>query len=196
MIDSTSSTAGPAEPLGPADVDTLLRAWWVPLVLGVLNLIVALVVLIEPHNSLTAITVVLGIYLLLAGIALVVAAFALPDPSHTWWTFVFGALAVVGGVLVILHPGATLHGVRVIFGIYLLLAGFGTLVIALFYPVDRLREALRGAIDVVGGLVFLAAPKLGLAAVALFVGIYLILRGAIEIAVALELRSAGRAART
>jgi uncharacterized membrane protein HdeD (DUF308 family) len=195
MIDSNASGADDAVPQGPASVDTLLRAWWVPLLLGVLNIIAAVVVLIEPHNTLTAITIVLGIYLVLVGIALIVAAFALPSPSHTWWTFVLGALAVVGGIFVMVHPGAAIHGVRIIFGIYLVLAGCGTLLIALLVPVDRLREVLRGALDLIGGLVFLAAPKLGLAALALFVGIYLLLRGAVEIAVAFELRSAAHAAR-
>jgi uncharacterized membrane protein HdeD (DUF308 family) len=187
------AAAGHATPRGPAEVDALLRAWWVPLLLGVLNLIAALVVLIEPHDSLTAITVVLGIYLVLAGIAIVVAAFARPNPAHTWWTFVLGALAVIGGIFVILHPGAAIHGVRIIFGIYLLLAGAANLGVALLAPVDRVGEIMRGLLDLAGGLVFLFAPSLGLAGLALFVGIYLVLRGAVEIAVAVELRAAAHA---
>jgi uncharacterized membrane protein HdeD (DUF308 family) len=193
MMDSTPSAEGPTSPQGPADVEALLRAWWVPLLLGVLNIVAALVVLIEPHGSLTAITVVLGIYLVLAGIALAVAAFAAPDPAKTWWLFALGALAIIGGILVIAHPGSAIHGVRIIFGIYLVLAGAASLVIALLVPANRLNDALRGALDLVAGLVFLFAPKLGLAALALFVGIYLLLRGAVEIAVAIELRSAAHA---
>jgi uncharacterized membrane protein HdeD (DUF308 family) len=162
----------------------------------VVNIIAALVVLIEPHNSLVAITVVLGIYLILAGLALIVAGFARPDPSQGWLAFALGALAVIAGIFVMVHPGSAVHGVRIIFGIYLLLAGAAHIGLSLFAAGNRLGEVLRGALDVVGGLVFLFAPKLGLAALALFVGIYLILRGAVEIAVAVELRAAGRSAET
>ncbi len=185
-----------AAPRGPASTEDLLRAWWVPLLVGVVNLIAALVVLIEPHNSLVAIAVVLGIYLLLAGIALIVAGFARPDPSRGWLAFALGALAVIAGIFVIVRPGSAVHGVRIVFGIYLVLAGVAHLGLAVFAVGNRMGEVLRGALDLVGGLVFLFAPKLGLAALALFVGIYLILRGAVEIAVAVELRAAARSAET
>jgi uncharacterized membrane protein HdeD (DUF308 family) len=191
-----STHPGHAAPQGPASAEDLLRAWWVPLLVGVVNIIAALVVLIEPHNSLVAITVVLGIYLILAGLALIVAGFARPDPNQGWLAFALGALAVIAGIFVMVHPGSAVHGVRIIFGIYLLLAGAAHIGLSLFAAGNRLGEVLRGALDVVGGLVFLFAPKLGLAALALFVGIYLILRGAVEIAVAVELRAAGRSAET
>ncbi len=197
MIDpaSPASAAGHATPRGPADAETLFHAWWVPLVVGVVNLIAALVVLIEPHDSLNAIAIVLGIYLLLGGIVVVAAAFARPDPTRTWWAFVLGLLAIVAGIFVILHPGSAVHGVRIIFGIYLVIAGLAHLTLAAVAVGERGAEALRGVLDLVGGLVFLFAPKLGLAALALFVGIYLVLRGAVEIAVAVELRSLARAQR-
>jgi uncharacterized membrane protein HdeD (DUF308 family) len=191
-----STHPGHAAPRGAASTEDLLRAWWVPLLVGVVNLIAALVVLIEPHNSLVAIAVVLGIYLLLAGIALIVAGFARPDPSRGWMAFALGALAVIAGIFVIVRPGSAVHGVRIVFGIYLVLAGAVHLGLGVFAVGNRLGELLRGALDVVGGLVFLFAPKLGLAALALFVGVYLILRGAVEIAVAVELRAAARSVGT
>jgi uncharacterized membrane protein HdeD (DUF308 family) len=198
MIDPASppSAASHAATRGPAGAESLFYAWWVPLLVGVVNLIAALVVLIEPHGSLNAIAIVLGIYLLLGGIALVAAAFTRPDPTRTWWPFVLGSLAMIAGIFVIVHPGSAVHGVRIIFGIYLVLAGAGHLALAAFAVGQRGAEALRGVLDVVGGLVFLFAPKLGLAALALFVGIYLLLRGAVEIAVAVELRSLAHAERT
>jgi uncharacterized membrane protein HdeD (DUF308 family) len=186
----SSSALDHATPRGPASAETLLRAWWVPLLTGVLNLIAALVVLVEPHNSLVAIAVVLGIYLVLVGTLLVVTGLARPQPGRGWWAFALGALAIIAGVFVIARPGSAVHGVRIVFGIYLLLAGGAHLVFALVAVGNRAGEVLRGALDLIGGLVFLFAPKLGLAALALFVGVYLVIRGAVEVAVAVELRSA------
>jgi uncharacterized membrane protein HdeD (DUF308 family) len=191
----SSSPADHAAPGGAASAETLLRAWWVPLLTGVLNLIAALVVLIEPHNSLKAVAVVLGIYLVLAGIVLAITGLARPQPTRGWWAFALGALAIVAGVFVIARPGSAVHGVRIVFGIYLLLAGGAHIGIAVVAAGNRAGEVLRGALDLIGGLVFLFAPKLGLAALALFVGIYLLMRGAVEIALAVELRRAVHDAR-
>jgi uncharacterized membrane protein HdeD (DUF308 family) len=177
-----------APPRGPASTETLLRAWWVPLLTGTLNVIAALVVLIEPHNSLKAIAVVLGIYLVLAGLMLAVAGLAQPRPSGRWWAFALGALAIIAGVFVIARPGSAVHGVRIVFGIYLLLAGGAHLGIAVVAVGNRVGEVVRGALDLIGGLVFLFAPKLGLGALALFVGVYLLIRGAVDLALAVELR--------
>jgi uncharacterized membrane protein HdeD (DUF308 family) len=184
----SSSPADHAPPRGPASAETLLRAWWVPLLTGVLNLIAALVVLIEPHNSLKAIAVVLGIYLVIGGIMLGVAGLVRADGTRGWWAFALGALAVIAGIFVILRPGSAVHGVRIVFGIYLLLAGGAHLGIAAIAVGNRTGEVLRGALDLIGGLVFLFAPKLGLAALALFVGIYLLIRGVLDITLAVELR--------
>jgi uncharacterized membrane protein HdeD (DUF308 family) len=189
------SPADHAAPGGAASVETLLRAWWVPLLTGVLNLIAALVVLIEPHNSLKAVAVVRGIYLVLAGIVLAITGLARPQPNRGWWAFALGALAIVAGVFVIARPGSAVHGVRIVFGIYLLLAGGAHLGIAVFAVGNRAGEVLRGSLDLIGGLIFLFAPKLGLAALALFVGIYLLMRGAVEVALAVELRRAAHDAR-
>ena len=191
----SASSADHATPRGPASAETLLSAWWVPLLTGVLNLVAALVVLIEPHTSLVAIAVVLGIYLVLAGLLLAAAGLARSRPSRGWWTFALGALAIIAGVFVILRPGSAVHGVRIVFGIYLVLGGGAHLVVAACTVGNRFGEVLRGALDLVAGLVFLFAPKLGLAALALFVGVYLLIRGAVEVAVAVELRAALRHAR-
>ena len=189
MTDPLSSTGtGEARQRGPAELNDLLKVWWVPLLSGVLNLVAGLIVLVEPHNSLLAIALVLGIYLVLAGIFVVVAGLA--APVNRWLIVGLGVLAIVAGVFVIARPGSAVHGVRIVFGLYLILAAFANFGAAAVVPGDRLAGVVRGAIDLIGGVVFLAAPKLGLAALALFVGVYLLLRGCLEFGLALALREA------
>ncbi len=160
-----------------------------PLAWGLLNLIAALVVLIEPHNSLLAIAVVLGIYLVLAGLLIAVAGWSRSADRRL--VVGIGLLAIVAGIFVIARPGSAVHGVRIVFGIYLVIAG----VVHLWAGAQVRRERyqlVRGVLELVAGLVFLFAPKLGLTALALFVGIYLLLRAALEIGLAMALRSAKR----
>ncbi len=158
--------------------------WRVPLVIGILNLIAAIVILVEPHGTLTAITVVAGIYLLLLGIVIAAGGFSL-EPTN-WGVVALGVLAILGGIFVIIHPGSTLHGVRIVLGIYLVIAGVWRLLVGFKERGDqgRDRDLINGAIDLVAGLVLLFAPSLGLTAVAIIFGIYLILRGLLDLWVA------------
>jgi uncharacterized membrane protein HdeD (DUF308 family) len=160
--------------------------------LGVLNVVVALIVLIEPHNSLLAIALVLGIYLVIAGIFNLMAGLA--RSSQRGIVVGFAILAILAGVFVIARPGSAVHGIRIVFGIYLLIAGLAHLAMASVQEGDRWANIIRGALELLGGIIFLAAPKLGLAAVALFIGIYLLIRGALEIALAFSLRQGRREA--
>jgi uncharacterized membrane protein HdeD (DUF308 family) len=192
VTDPYSSPAGAAgPPPGPAGLHEFLEAWWVPLVIGILNVIAALVILIEPHDSLLAIALVLGIYLAIAGALALALGFSGSSPR--WGLIALAVLAVVAGAFVIARPGSAVHGVRIVFGIYLVVSGLAHLGLAASMSGDRRAEILRGVLEVIAGIVFLVAPKLGLAAVALFLGIYLLLRGALEIAAALALRQAKRA---
>lgn len=158
------------------------RAWAARLIAGGLSLIAALVVLIEPHGSLTAITVVLGIYLVIVGIVL--AAGATLVDLNRWLVVALGVLAVIAGVFVIIHPGTAINTVRVVFGIYLLITGIVHLDAARRAEGNLLAETLPGVLSVIAGLVFLFAPKLGLAALALFVGVYLLIRAAVDFTLA------------
>lgn len=168
-----------------------MRAGWlVPLVAGALNLIAALVVLIEPHGSLTAITVVLGIYLVIAGI--IVVATATPADPNRLFAVILGVLAVIAGVFVMIHPGSAINAVRIIFGIYLLVTGGLRLVAVRREQRDRFTDILPGVLSVIAGLVFLFAPKLGLSALALFVGVYLLIRAALDLTIAWRLHQEQR----
>jgi uncharacterized membrane protein HdeD (DUF308 family) len=189
MSDPLSSPgSGAPRPRGPASAAEFAKAWWVPLVSGVINVIAGLVVLIEPHNSLLAIALVLGIYLVIAGVFALATGIA--SASHRGAVIAFALLAIVAGIFVIARPGSAVHGVRIVFGIYLLAAGLAHLWVASMSSDDRRTNAIRGVLELIAGLVFLLAPKLGLAAVALLLGIYLLIRGALEITVAMALRGA------
>jgi uncharacterized membrane protein HdeD (DUF308 family) len=188
MSDPLSSGVRGPPPRGPASAAELARAWWVPLATGLLNVIAGLVVLIEPHNSLLAIALVLGIYLVIAGVFALAAGVA--SVSHRGAVIAFAVLAIVAGIFVIARPGSAVHGVRIVFGIYLLASGLAHLWVASMSSDDRRSNVIRGGLELIAGVVFLAAPKLSLGAVALFLGIYLLVRGALEIMVSMALRQA------
>jgi uncharacterized membrane protein HdeD (DUF308 family) len=183
MVDPfTGADTSQTAPRGQPAQDDAFRAWWPPLIAAGLNLIAALVVLIAPDTSLLAVALILGIYLLIAGV-LVIASAATPGPGR-WLVVALGVLAVLAGIFVIVRPGSAVHGVRIVFGIYLVISGIAHLVAMTHEDSDRFVEFLRGALGLIAGLVFLFAPKLGLTALALFVGVYLLVQAAVDVTIA------------
>jgi hypothetical protein len=101
-----------------------------------------------------------------------VALSGLAAPAHRWLVVTLGVLAIVAGGFVVVRPGSAVHGARIVFGSFLLIAGCTHLGAAALVSTDRLGEAMRARSTSSRASSFLFAPKLGLAALALFVAVY------------------------
>lgn len=179
-----SGGRGPGHGAGPP--------FWVTLIPGAFNLIFGLIVLLEPHSSLVAVAIVIGIYLLIVSAVVIVAA--VNRPGNDWGLVAVGVIGVLAALFVIFRPGSALHGVRIVLGIYLLIAGGANALSA--WREDSMRRTLGGAAELIAGLVLLFWPGIGLTAFALIVGVYLIVRGGLELYLAITVRDErARAAR-
>ena len=90
-------------------------------IVGILGLIAGLVCLRRPGDSLLALIIVLGVYLIVAGVAHLVRAFA--SVEHRGWG-IFAAIAdVVLGILILAVPDISLVTLAVLFGISLIFRG-------------------------------------------------------------------------
>ena len=111
-----------------------------------------------------------------------------PRWLSAWWVvFALGALGVIAGGIVIAKPGDSLATLAVISGIFVLVDG----IIELAASVSR-RTANRGLLAVLGvvsvivGIVLIRHPIAGVAAVALFIGIWLVAMGVVRFIGAFE----------
>jgi uncharacterized membrane protein HdeD (DUF308 family) len=148
-------------------------AWWVLLLVGCLSVIAGVIVLVEPDNSLSVLVIVSGIYIVLSSVLeLWSAAFH----SRSGTAALFGVLGIVIGILLIRHPINSILAAALLVGIWFVAIG-----------VIRLLDALgskRGAwalavpaLQIVVGIVLVASPHIGLATLALLVGISFIING-------------------
>lgn len=116
------------------ELDTLQRVLGV--VMGIIGIVAGLIVLRHPFDSLAVILLVLGIYLVIAGVVGAIRAFKALSSERA--ARALGAIAeLVVGLLILAVPGisiatlAILVGVGVIFrGIAVLVLGFATLKLA------------------------------------------------------------------
>jgi uncharacterized membrane protein HdeD (DUF308 family) len=173
------------------------KLWLVPLIAGLISLFAGIVVLVAPKGSLETIALILGIYLVVTALHGAYTALVNPDETggHRGIVATMAALALIAGIVVIIRPGATVTGVAIAFGIFLILSGVRYLVLAAVLP-DKLPLVIRGVLEIAGGAVVVVWPQIGLTTLAIVLGIYLILGGVLQMFIGFALQRAAASARS
>lgn len=105
-------------------------------IVGVVALIAGLICLRRPGESLLAIVVVLGAYLIVTGVARLVRAVA--SVEHRGWSLLSAVVDLVLGVLILSWPDESLVTLAILFGISLIFRGVFALVGA--FQLRKLRK--------------------------------------------------------
>jgi uncharacterized membrane protein HdeD (DUF308 family) len=108
----------------------------VSIILGLIALIAALVCLRRPGDSLLALVVAVGIFLIAAGVVRIVLAFVLPPPRGL--ALLTGATEIAFGILVLALPDVSLGTLIVLAGITMIVRGIFDIVAA--FGIRRLRD--------------------------------------------------------
>jgi uncharacterized membrane protein HdeD (DUF308 family) len=176
--------------IDPTSTKTRLAAqvWWLILAVGVLSTAAGVVAVLRPSHSLATVAVVVGIFVLIDGVAELVGSFR--SEENRALAAILGVLGIVVGILLIRHP---LHGVAAIgllIGIWLLTGGVIRLLRALALGVSQLLlQVFIAVVEIAAGLVIVADPHAGLTTLAVIVGIWLIVNGIGMVALAAKLRT-------
>jgi uncharacterized membrane protein HdeD (DUF308 family) len=111
---------------------------------------------------------------------------------HWGWVLFFGIITLLAGLLALVWPGRTIVAIAVLFGIQLVVAGIFRFVAALAVEEasggTRVLLALLGVLSFIVGLYALRHVLLTIAALALLLGIFWIVNGAVETFAALSHR--------
>jgi uncharacterized membrane protein HdeD (DUF308 family) len=108
---------------------------------------------------------------------------------HWGWALAFGIITVIAGIVVLAWPGPTLIVIAILFGIELVVLGIFRFVAA-FGPDmtagTRILYALLGVLSLIIGLYALRHVLITLLALALLLGIFWVVNGAVELFAALS----------
>ena len=121
------------------EVSEVTRSWWLVAVMGVLSVVAGIVVLAKPGDSLATLAVIAGIFILVDGLAELVAALATRTEGRGL-VAVLGVLSVVVGLLLIRHPIHGVTAVALLLGLWLVAAGVVRLIGAFEEPEHRGRR--------------------------------------------------------
>jgi uncharacterized membrane protein HdeD (DUF308 family) len=182
--------------------DELFRHWWSRLALvgGVVSLIIGIILLVWPRETLVVIAVLLGIWLIIAGVANLVQAVFAPE-SRSGGTRVLSAIAgilyLIAGVFCVRHAFTTVNFLAALLGIAWLVAGVVQVFSAFGEGVSgwyRLSAFALGLLSILAALVVLIWPTPSLVTLTWLAGIWLLVLGVAQIIMAIRLLRARPAA--
>jgi uncharacterized membrane protein HdeD (DUF308 family) len=162
-------------------LEPLKSLWWLLILFGVIVFGVGVFFLVSPHETLTTFTVIAGILLLFDGVLAIIAS-VVGRGEGRGLLAVIGVLSAIAGLVLIKKPFDTLVVFALVFGIWLVVAGVVRFVSAFSEADGRGASIAIAIVDVIAGIVILSWPELGLATLAVIIGIVLIVRGILWIA--------------
>lgn len=185
------NTSGQVDEQLRADIRRVTWRWGV--FAAAAALVIGLVGLIFPQQTLNAIGLLLGIYLVVAGISRVSTALSDQEAprSRRWAVGLLGALVVIAGVICLNNPAGTLIALEIVASIGLLIDGIASIVFGLFVLRDgeqRVPALITGAVLIVVAIIILAVPQVTLAAFVLVAAWALTILGIIALAALIRLR--------
>jgi uncharacterized membrane protein HdeD (DUF308 family) len=178
----------------PADVVARIgRHWGWVLGFGIITLALGVLALVWPGRTLVVLAVLFGIQLIVMGIFRFAAAFASDDISGGSRVLLalLGVLSLIIGLYAVRHILLTLLALALLLGIFWIISGAVEVFMALSHREMQHRgwNVVMGIVSVLAGIVVLAYPGISLLVLAIVVGVWLIVFGAMEIGLAWRIRS-------
>ena len=169
--------------------------WWLLSLFGVAALGVGIFFVVSPHETLSTFTAIAGIFVLIDGVIAIVASIFGSGEGRGLLALI-GVLSAIAGLILIKKPFETLVVFTLIVGVWFVVAGIVRVVSAFASRDARGANIVIALLDLTAGAVILAWPDLGLATLAVIIGIVLIVRGGLFIAAGWQLRTLDRATET
>jgi uncharacterized membrane protein HdeD (DUF308 family) len=167
-----------------------LFPWWTVVVLGLVSVLFGIVVLVWPNATLRVMAVLVGIWLLVAGILRIAGAF-LPGAGlgRQVLSGIVGVVLVLGGLACLRNLVTALAVLAFMVALTWIFSGLAEVVVAV-QATGATRAALLvlGVLSLLAGFVFLVTPRLSLAALIVLTGVSALVIGVGELALAVQLR--------
>jgi uncharacterized membrane protein HdeD (DUF308 family) len=182
------------------DLTEVLRraggAWGWFLAMGVITIAAGVSMFFFTSQALYVIAIAFGVYLIVSGIFHFVGAFSVPG-EEGWLRALYAllaALSVVVGVYLVNHKILSLLVLTLLIGFFWVFAGTLQLMIGIEYRAlpNRGATIFAGVADIIAGWVLVFYPGIGTLALALLLGVWLVVRGVVLVAGSLQLRSVGK----
>jgi uncharacterized membrane protein HdeD (DUF308 family) len=174
--------------------DLVQGIWRAAIFSGLSAMVLGVVMLAWPEPSVVAAAVMFGIYLVVSGVALVFLAFSLPiSAGGRFLSFISGVASVILGILAFRHfgEGYAILLLAIWVGVGFIFRGVSVTASAISAPgfPGRGWAIFFGFISIIAGFVVVAYPFDSIETLALVVGAWLTVLGAMEVISGFGMRS-------
>ena len=179
----------------PAPPAMLQHLWKSTLLSGILAVILGVLVLAWPGETIVVAAIFFGAYLLVTGFAQVIFAFSLHvSAGGRVLLFLSGAASLILAILCFRSLQNSILLLAIWIGVGFIFRGVATAVSAISDPTlpGRGWEIFIGVITLIAGVVVLASPFESIATLTFVVGIWLVVIGVFEAVSAFGIRKAGK----
>jgi uncharacterized membrane protein HdeD (DUF308 family) len=191
MVDTRTSDAdGAAAVLSPMEA-AARKGWMWLVVLGAASIILGVIVLAWPHETLRVVGVLFGIFLLISGVIEIFVAFAPEIRTSTRVLSVLtGVLSIVLGLICFRSAAESILLLALWIGFSWLFTGITRAVAAGSAPYLPYRgwQIFGGVLLAIAGIVVIVSPLASLGALTLLAGIWLVVLGVWQVIEAFVLR--------
>ena len=169
------------------------RDWWVFAIRGIAALVFGVLAFIWPETTLTVLVLFFGAYVLVDGVALLVALIRGDETArrHGWAVGIMGVLGVVGGIVTFFWPNITALTLLYLVALWAIAMGVFQMMaaIALRREIDgEFWMGLGGLLSVAFGAYLLVFPGTGLLSLVWLVGFWAVAFGVSSLRLAFRLR--------
>jgi uncharacterized membrane protein HdeD (DUF308 family) len=168
-----------------------LVSWRTGFVLGLITLILGVIITFRPTQSLVGIAILVGIVMMVSGVYHVVRAISGREHERLWRA-ISGVLFILAGLVLLRHLHLTVALIGLFVGFTWIIQGVAALVEGFSggYRGESGWSIFFGIISLIAGIVVVSAPIASVSALTIFLGIWFIIMGAIEMFGALAFRRA------
>lgn len=167
------------------------RNWWSLALRGLIAVIFGVATFIWPNVSLALLVSLFGAFALVDGILAAVAAVTHRELPY-WWVLLLEGLAGIGaGVLTFMYPNIAAAALLAVIAAWAIVTGILEVIAAIQLRKEIEGEwmlGLSGVLSVMFGVLIAMQPQTGALAVLWIIGMYAILFGGLELALAFRMR--------
>ena len=168
------------------------RDWWVFAIRGIAALVFGILAFIWPETTLTVLVFLFGAYVLVDGVALLIALVRGDAAArrHAWAVAIMGVLGIVVGVVTFAWPGLTALSLLYLVAFWAIATGVFQVIAAIALRRELEGEfwmALGGVASIVFGVLLIAFPGDGLITLVWLVGLWSVVFGVSSLGLAYRL---------
>ncbi|HEX3685607.1 MAG TPA: HdeD family acid-resistance protein [Bryobacteraceae bacterium] len=171
----------------------LATNWWSPVIRGLVAILLGIIALAWPGITLGALVMLFGAYAFIDGIFSIAGAWRASRAHERWGALMFeGVAGIIAAVVTIAWPAITALALVFVVAAWAIVTGIFEIVAAV-----RLRKYIKGewllilggVASVVFGVLLSISPLIGALVLAIWLGVYALIFGAMLVGLGLRLRT-------